>query len=158
MRHAVSAVVMAIAALSIGAAPPPGAYVDARDAFASSAEAERWFNMERKIKAAFVDMCGDTFCEGEFSNIEPISFRCSAARSSGELKSCIWVFGESDESIDPQTGAIHVDRRIAVCDIPVTGTAAALVDALLAPGDSYLLDRKLPGTNASINEALQKCL
>jgi hypothetical protein len=157
MHHTASTVVMAIAALS-SVAPPPGAYVDAWDAFASSAEKERWFTMERAIKAAFVDMCVDTFCEGEFSNIEPISFRCSAARGSGELKSCVWVFGESEESINPQTGAIDVNRRIVVCDIPVTGTAAALVDALLAPGDSYPLDRKVPGTNASIKEALQQCL
>jgi hypothetical protein len=158
MRQAASTIVMAIAALSIGAAPPPDAYVDAWEAFAPSAEKERWFTMEGEIKAAFADLCGDTFCEGEFSNIEPISFRCSAARSSGELKSCVWVFGESEESIDPQTGAIQVNRRIVVCDIPVTGTAAALVDALLVPGASSSLDRKLPGTNASLNEALQKCL
>ena len=162
MRRVASAVIMSIAALSTGAAPPrhasPPAYVDAETLFPDEGEAGRWSRMKRVLAHDFDQICGDTYCEGEFSDIEPILFVCSAARGSGELKHCVWLFNERTPESISATGEIEIDHRSVVCDIPVASTAAVLADALLAPGKLSSLDRKLPGTDTSIGEALVPCL
>jgi hypothetical protein len=147
-----------IAAHASGAPPTRHEYLVARDLFRSGPEAPRWAEMTSALAREFNQECGDTLCEGDYSDIRPLSFVCSVKRVGGELERCAWVFVELEESIDQGTGAIRVDRKVAVCDIPVNGTAAALVDALLAPGVSSPLTQKVPGTNASIGDALPGCL
>jgi hypothetical protein len=128
-------------------------YVDAVESLTTAAEKERWNRMISALDTEFNDVCGDSFCEGEYPEIAPIFFRCSVTRASGELRSCVWVFGESEWRLDADTGAILVVKsKVTACTLPVTGTAAALADAIHG-----LLDR-LPGTTTSIFEELQSCL
>jgi len=128
-------------------------YVDAVESFTTRAEKERWGKMLSALQSDFDDRCGDSFCEGEYSEIEPLFFRCSVAKDSGVLKRCVWVFGESNWDLDVRTGAITIDKgRVTACNIPVTGTAAALANAI------HSLDDRLPGTHTTINTVLQGCL
>lgn len=128
-------------------------YVDAVETLPTREDRARWYGMIRALEKEFNDICGDTLCEGQYADIVPMFFRCSAAKATGELRSCIWVFGEAQWDLDATTGAVTVpDRRVAVCTIPVAGTAAALVDAIHGLGD------RPPGTSTSISEALAGCL
>jgi hypothetical protein len=50
-------------------------YVDIQE-FGNGAE-EAWYGIRDKLNGEFDQVCGDTFCEGDFSNITPLSVFCS---------------------------------------------------------------------------------
>jgi hypothetical protein len=163
----------AVLALAVHCSPPPDgaadptleplrgdrapAYRDVEESFGSEAEQERWFMLKRALAHDFDDVCGDTFCEGDFGNLVSLSFRCSASIRTGELKSCLWLFAGSYESVTPSSGTIRPVAKIFQCKIPVQGPVGALLDALLVPGEGPL-QRPLPGLTASAYDALTDCL
>ena len=55
------------------------AYLDVEETFTSEDDQNRWFDLERGLAQDFDDICGDTFCEGEFTNLQSMAFRCSVA-------------------------------------------------------------------------------
>jgi hypothetical protein len=132
-------------------------YLDVEESFTSDAELERWFELKQSLRRDFDQICGDTFCEGDFTNLEALRFRCSVSTSTGQLRSCLWLFAGSYETITPSTGNIRPTARFFSCKIPVQGTPAQLTAALLAPGDGPLW-QPLPGSGQSIYDTLLTCL
>jgi hypothetical protein len=111
----------------------------------------------RSLERGFDDICGDTFCEGDYANLTSLRFRCSVVAADGSLGTCVWVFAGSQEQVDPATGAISVDAKTFVCSLPVRGNARAFLDTLSNAGNEALYT-PLPGTDASIYDALTTCL
>ena len=76
---------MKASALSIGLAcallmvPPVQAspYVDLIDYPHQEANWDRFFALEGRLQHGFDAICGDTFCEGEYSDIRALRLRCS---------------------------------------------------------------------------------
>ena len=153
-----------IATLCIAAHSPQAAaqstrshYVDVYEYFTTDAQFEAWFALRAGLEAGFDDICGDTFCEGDWSNITPLRLRCSVVAGSGRIGHCIWTFSASNEEIDPRSGAIAVDTQAWQCTLPITPYTT--IDALLATlaGDDPL-HTPLPGTPLSVYDALSYCL
>lgn len=154
----------AIALLLIAIHAPPGAaqsvrtsYVDVYDYFTSDAQFEAWYSLRTRLEAGFDDICGDTFCEGDWSNITPLRLRCSVQRGSGRIGRCVWSFAASNEEIDARTGAIDVETQAWECVLPIAPHTP--IDALLAAlaGDDPL-QTPLPGTDRTIYDGLGDCL
>jgi len=154
----------AIALLLIAIHAPPGAaqsvrasYVDVYDYFTSDAQFEAWYSLRTRLEAGFDDICGDTFCEGDWSNITPLRLRCSVQRGSGRIGRCVWSFAASNEEIDARTGAIDVETHAWECVLPIAPHTP--IDALLAAlaGDDPL-QTPLPGTDRTIYDGLGDCL
>ncbi|WP_242110713.1 hypothetical protein [Luteimonas aquatica] len=139
------------------AAPLAAVYVDAIDYLRSDAELEAWDTLRRNLKRNFDDICGDTFCEGEYGNIESLGFRCSVLRDRGRIGGCVWVFAASNEEIDPASGAIAVDKGFWSCQAPLApGTGIhALLRALQGGAP---MDAPLPGSTRSLYDGLIDCL
>jgi hypothetical protein len=133
-------------------------HVDVEESFTSDQEFERWFELKRALREDFDQICGDTFCEGDFTNLQALRFRCSVATSTGQLKSCLWLFAGSYETVTPSTGNIRPTARFFHCKIPVQGTPSQMVDALLAPGSDRPLWRALPVSGRPIYDTLIDCL
>jgi hypothetical protein len=131
------------------------AYVDVESWFSTGPEGQAWHRMEDALKQEFDDICGDTFCEGDYNDIEPISFTCSVCRATGEIGSCVWVFGGSYEDIEPSSGAIDVHAKIFSCQIPIQATPDELVNAL---GTHFPLDQPLPHAKNTVYDVLVDCL
>lgn len=149
------------------AAPNPGTtsealsttYVDMLDFVSTSgADQDRYFAMTRALKQGFDDVCGDTFCEGDYSNLEALGFRCAVTSKTGKIRSCVWTFAGSYELVDAKTGAINVNAKTFTCTLPMKGTAKNLLDALTAPGAVPAIRRPLPGTTQSAYDALAGCI
>jgi hypothetical protein len=137
----------------------PPAFLDITEMFSSEDDQNRWFDLTFGLRHDFDDICGDTFCEGDFSNLQSMSFQCSASTRTGQLKTCLWLFAGSSGSVTASTGNVRPGGKFFACSIPVTGTAHALLDALLAPdGERGPLWRPLPGTTQSIYDHLGDCL
>ena len=134
------------------------AYRDVEETFTNEADQNRWFELKQRLRQEFDQICGDTFCEGDFTNLASMSWRCSASTSTGQLKSCLWLFAGSYETVTASTGNVRPVAKFFPCKIPVQGSAAALMDALLAPGGEGPLRQPVPGSGRSIYDTLGDCL
>lgn len=146
---------MTAAAAAKSAATP--SYVDLGDHLGSDAEITAWYEALYHLRENFDDICGDTFCEGDYSNIYALRFRCSVEQSSGVIGRCVWVFAASNEEIDPATGKIQVTPKIWRCRSPLAPrtTVSALLGAFAGERPLYA---KLPGTSVSLYDGLIDCL
>ncbi|KQQ80892.1 hypothetical protein ASF73_20935 [Xanthomonas sp. Leaf131] len=101
------------------AATPPPTFVDAVDWPANGEGWEAFVDLEQRLERDFDNICGDTFCGGEFSDYQPLRFRCSVHRVTGVVRSCIWTFGASEVSVDPRSGYLRSDSRVWRCTAPL---------------------------------------
>ena len=158
-RPLLAAIAMGIAAAHPlhAAVPSTRAYVDAYEYFTTDAQFEAWYSIRAGLESGFDDICGDTFCEGDWSNITPLRLRCSVQHGSGRIGHCVWSFAASNEEIDPRSGAIAVDTQAWQCALPIAPHTT--IDALLAAlaGDDPLY-APLPGSTVSIYDGLAECL
>lgn len=150
----------AVAALLLvmgGPAAAADVYVDARVHPDQSAGWDRFRRVETALVRDFDRVCGDTFCEGEYGNLQPQRFRCSVHAASGIVQACVWTFAGSTARVDQARGEVVVDSRSWACDIPLSSRTplSQLLAALEGPDP---IDTPLPGTNATVYEALTECL
>lgn len=142
-------------AASAQSSPVP--YVDAEELLSGDDEVEAWYGGLRKLRHDFDQICGDTFCEGDYSNIYALRFRCSVAAATGVLRRCVWVFAASNEEVDPDSGRIVVKPKIWRCAPPLAPkTPLSALLAVLAKDEP--LYAPLPGSSRSIYDGLTDCL
>ncbi|KLJ01147.1 hypothetical protein WQ56_07470 [Luteimonas sp. FCS-9] len=134
-----------------------GPYVDAATyARGDDALVEAWYAMTYQLPRQFDQVCGDTFCEGEYTNYQPLRFQCSVRRDDGRIGMCVWSFAASDEYLLPRSGRIVVQPEVRHCRTPLApgATLPAMLDAV-AGGEA--LHAALPGGH-SIFDGLVDCL
>jgi hypothetical protein len=135
-----------------------GPFVDAADRLEGET-LEAWYPMLAALRQDFDDACGDTWCEGDYTNLQALRFRCSEDTTTGRLGGCTWTFAGSYEEIRSSGRLVGAHQGFA-CPVAVDGTAADLV-AALAPtegGASRAIDRPLPGRSTTLRDALNDCL
>jgi hypothetical protein len=135
-------------------------YVDAIDSYDAGTDVDAFFNAGDALRAGFDNVCGDTFCEGDYGNLEALRLACSVRGTTGTLRSCKWLFAGSYNDVDSKSGAITVHAKTYQCALPVRGTANQLSSALNAPsvnGDDAI-HRVLPGSTKSAYDVLVNCL
>lgn len=133
-------------------------YIDAGSYFTEPADIDAWYSLTFALKQGFDAICGDTFCEGDYSNYESLGFRCSVEQASGSLGQCVWIFAASQDEIDPATGQVTVAGEIWSCSMPVAHDTSAL-DLLQAMSSSdEPLHAQLPGSERSLYDGLLDCL
>ena len=153
-----AAAALAIAAPAAVAQESGTGYADVSGYPLSDARYEAWIGLRIALKDDFDAICGDTFCEGEFSNIESLRFRCSVDQASGRVGMCAWMFAASNEEIDPATGRIRVSQRgFWRCRAPlVRGTTIEqFIDAIQGEEPLYA---PLPMTKKTMMDGLIDCL
>lgn len=157
LAAAAGATVESGAAHAPGTLPSAGPYVDAQDYPAPAVGGPRFRAVEAALVRGFDQVCGDTFCEGEYSNLQALRFRCSVATVSGRVQACAWTFTGSTAQVEPVTGVIEVDAPTWTCHSPVaSGTPLTKLLRLLEQRDP--LHVPLPGTGESLYDGLVECL
>jgi hypothetical protein len=131
-------------------------YVDAIDYPTNGGGWDAFYGLERRLARDFNDVCGDTFCEGEYSNIQHLRYRCSVRAADGVMGECIWTFAGSNQEVDKTSGKVVVDGRIWECRSPIMpGTTLGEFYRALAGGDA--IHARLPHGSASIYDGLVDC-
>ena len=132
-------------------------FVDASAYLRAEADLEAWFMLRRQLARNFDDICGDTFCEGEYTNIQALRYVCSVQRVTGRIGQCAWSFAASEESVDPRRGHITSDAPAWLCASPLEPrtTIEALLDALQGEEPLYAM---LPGSGLTLFDGLVDCL
>lgn len=140
------------------AAQDSGSYVDVSGYPLPDAHYEAWINLRHGLEAGFDQICGDTFCESEFSNIQSLRYRCSVNQVTGRIGMCAWMFAGSNEEINPANGRIAVSQRgFWRCRTPlVPGTTFEELLAALQGDDP--LYAPLPNSTTTVMDGLIDCL
>lgn len=133
------------------------AYVDAMDYPAPGEGWEAFSDLEQRLAHDFDQLCGDTFCEGDYSDYRPLRYRCSVRQRDGVIGECIWSFGASEASIDADTGRVVVDARLWHCRTPLQPQTRVHVLYAALSGERPLF-APLPHSEHSINDGLIDCL
>ncbi|OQP78207.1 hypothetical protein IA54_007030 [Xanthomonas phaseoli pv. syngonii LMG 9055] len=148
---------LSLTAQIAAAGTPPPTYVDAVDWPANGEGWEAFIDLEQRLDRDFDNICGDTFCGGDFSDYQPLRFRCSVHRVTGVVRSCIWTFGASEVSVDPRSGYLRSDSRVWRCTAPLkAGTRLDEMYRVLAVANP--LFKPLPGGAPPIYDGLIGCL
>ncbi len=113
-----------------------------------------WFDATQKLASEFVATCGDTFCEGGFANLTPLTFSCSVTATEGVVHACAWTFAGSQVAVEPTTAVIDSNAPTFVCPLKAKTTAVKLVALLASSSDA--LHVALPG-EPSIDDQLAGC-
>lgn len=138
------------------ATPASPVYVDAIDYPANEGGWDAFYDLERRLARDFDDVCGDTFCEGEYSNIQHLRYRCSVRAADGVMGECIWTFAGSNQEVDEASGKVVVDGRIWECRSPiVAGTTISEFYRALAGREA--IHSRLPHGGRSIYDGLIDC-
>ncbi|WP_157511092.1 hypothetical protein [Frateuria sp. Soil773] len=162
--HGLPLLLATAGALATGVSTAPAArpplraeYVDAASYLTGDADIEAWYTLVDRLRRNFDDVCGDTFCEGDYANIQSLSYRCSVEKHSGVIGRCVWVFAGSVEEIDPERGRVLVDARHWRCRSPLA-RPTRIQDLLAALSGPRPLHAPLPGTGRSLYDGLVDCL
>jgi hypothetical protein len=141
------------------AARRPRTYTDARWYFTTDDEINAWYALTHELENDFDDICGDTFCEGDYSNYQSLGIRCSVETTAGRIGVCVWTFAASQDEVVTTTGNVEVSTETWQCKLPVVrGTPVReLVQALGASADAPL-HTQLPRSESSIYDGLVSCL
>jgi hypothetical protein len=129
-----------------------GSYVDAR-VYLQGADLNAWYDLMRRLRANFDDVCGDTFCEGEFSNIEALRYVCSVERTTGRIGLCAWTFAASHEEVELATGEIGLQKGFWQCRTPLVPNTT-VEELLAALAGNRPMFAPLPSSNRTIMDGL----
>lgn len=151
---------LALAVLAAGicsASGREGPYVDLVDFPHKEANWDRFYDLEDHLIREFHDLCGDTYCEGKYSNHIALQFRCSVHAASGTVQACTLVVGAGNLEVEPGSGRVVPDGRTWACAAPLgANTPVETLHLALARRDA--LRRPLPGSDRSMHDALFDCL
>jgi hypothetical protein len=132
-------------------------YVDLIDYPHQEANWDRFFALEGRLQHGFDAICGDTFCEGEYSDIHALRLRCSVDAVRGTVRECLWAFAASDLEVSRNDGTVVARQPTWLCRLPLQpGTPVEAFHTALAARDP--LHDPLPGTAQSIYDALTDCI
>jgi hypothetical protein len=101
----------------------------------------------------FDEICPDTFCAGDYTNIYSIDFTCSVSSKQGRIRECLWTFAASDESLDPADGSIAATVPFYECRVRPTGTVRNFLPQF---GDDPLRS-EIAGLGGSLYDAIGEC-
>ncbi|MDB4954418.1 MAG: hypothetical protein JWO36_1987 [Myxococcales bacterium] len=137
---------------------PSPTYIDADVYYTTFTGQQKWLSAKAALVAGFDRVCGDTFCGSDFGDLRSLDLVCAITKSSGNVKSCAWVFGGSYPFISSKTGALNETSKSFRCNVAVKGTLSQLITTLTAPGTVDAIQRPLPGVTTSAYDALGGCL
>ncbi|MEP7121635.1 MAG: hypothetical protein ABJE95_12020 [Byssovorax sp.] len=134
-------------------------YLDATAFLTTQADKDAWSNMITVLEGEFNNVCGDTFCGGDYSNLTSLGLTCAVSSKVGQIHDCLWTFAGSSEIVTATTGALLISKPSFQCHFKTTARATSLPATLTASitGENDALQRALPGGTTSIYDALGDC-
>ncbi|MBC7397119.1 MAG: hypothetical protein H7333_06715 [Bdellovibrionales bacterium] len=73
-----------------------------------------------RLKAGFDEVCGDTFCEGDFSNLSSIDLTCSLSVANETLTDCAWTFVGVASEVNSENGSVDTSNQmLKTCHLDV---------------------------------------
>ena len=123
----------------------------------------RWNKIKDSLVDGFNNICGDTFCEGDYSNLTSIEFTCSVETANQQIKQCVWLFaGNYPFEVNPNTGAVTTGSKLMKeCKINIPMKVSDAIDYLEKANNGKTRETAfevaLPNGVESIYDQLTEC-
>lgn len=117
----------------------------------------QWDQIESRLVQQFDDICGDTFCEGKFSDYFSLDLRCSVENATQIVKNCLWSFAATETYLDPLSGLYETQSQAFSCVIQLNINVDDVISSL-SSRSSFILDTELPQGVPSFYQQLIDCL
>ena len=120
----------------------------------------------RNLKVGFDDVCGDTFCEGDYSNLTSMDITCSMDPKTETMAACAWTFSGVAAEVSARTGSINTTRKkFSICAIDVSHVSlsefSTAISNYLRASDAQpknALEVIFTGKTKSIYDQLANCI
>jgi hypothetical protein len=146
-----------IGATPITVSAPATTYVDAASYYTSAANAARWDASTQALHTGFDNVCGDTFCGSDYSDVQALDLGCAVTKSTGNVKACVWNFGGSYTTIK-RNGDLDLVSKTWSCPVAVHGTLGQMIGVLTSTADTTdAIHRPLPG-GTSAYDSIAGCV
>ncbi len=122
--------------------------------FGTNPAEDAWYSINSKLQSEFNEVCGDTFCEGDFPNIAALRLYCSVTSKNATIRDCAWAFTASTHEIDTKTAAVIPNAVTYQCHFKPKTTGPKLITLLTNSTDA--IHATLPGMG-SIYDTLSDC-
>lgn len=110
------------------------------------------------LEKEFDQVCGDTFCEGDYANLHSTHFDCVVTLPMAQIKECIWQFAGTYAYVDGYTGKVTSGGRTYICRFSPQETAEEFFDELISARGSALEHLTPKGMKTPIYDVLTDCL
>jgi hypothetical protein len=129
-------------------------YVSADTYLKSAQDSAGWAAAKANIDGEFDNVCGDTFCSGDYSNLTSMGLVCAVSSARGIIKDCAWTFVGSSHLVNGATGTVQASIASFQCHFKPSGGVKALSTRLQG---NDAIRQTLPGVNRSIYDVLGDC-
>jgi hypothetical protein len=129
-------------------------YVSADAYFKTAPDKAAWAAVQTGITGEFDNVCGDTFCGGDYSNLTSMGLVCGVSSARGIIKDCAWTFVGSSHLINGSTGTVQASIASFQCHFKPSGGVKAL-STLLQQKDA--IRQAIPGVNLSLYDVIGEC-
>jgi hypothetical protein len=121
------------------------------------ADLNNWLALKNRLNNDFLNICGDTFCGGDYGQFQPISLDCSASKTTNKMAQCMWTFAASIEYVNGYSAKVTSDVGLVTCPIPVKGLAADFIAAMNVPAPAVAMDQVVPGGTQTLYDYVSTC-
>ena len=132
-------------------------YVSADDFWKNAKDQDAWLAIKRDLVKQFDDVCGDTFCGGDYSNLTSMHLACGVSSVKGSIRDCVWTFTGSSHIVAGKIGTVQNSIASFQCHFKPSGTARGLLSTLGPAGKEPTLRRIVPGLGRSLYDVLGDC-
>jgi hypothetical protein len=110
------------------------------------------------LHQGFDQVCGDTFCGSDYSDVQALDLGCAVTKSTGNVKNCVWNFGGSYTTVKTN-GDLDLVSKTWSCPVAVHGTIGQMVSVLTSTTDpeTNAIQRTLPG-GVSAYDSIAGCV
>jgi len=147
-----------IGATTIDVSPFTKTYVDAENYYSTFPNQQKWRDSVAALHQGFDQVCGDTFCGSDYSDVQALDLGCSVTKSTGNMKNCVWNFGGSYSTVKTN-GDLDLVSKTWSCPVTVHGTIGQMISVLTSTTDpeTNAIQRTLPG-GVSAYDSIAGCV
>jgi hypothetical protein len=121
------------------------------------ADLNNWLTLKNRLNNDFLNICGDTFCDGDYGQFQPVSLDCSASKTTKKMAQCSWTFAASIEYVNGSSAKVTSDVGLVTCAIPVKGLATDFISAMSVASPGVAIQQVVPGGTQTLYDYVANC-
>ncbi len=118
---------------------------------------DNWLTLKNRLNNDFLNICGDTFCDGDYGQFQPVSLDCSASKNTKKMAQCMWTFAASIEYVNGYSARVTSDVGLVMCPIPVKGLATDFISAMNVAAPDVAMQQVVPGGTQTLYDYVSNC-
>jgi hypothetical protein len=121
------------------------------------ADLNNYLSLRTRLDNDFLNICGDTFCDGDYGQFQPVQLDCSMSKNTKKMAQCEWTFAASIEYVNGSSAKVTSDVGVVTCTIPVKGLATDFIVAMNVAAPGIAMQQVVPGGTQTMYDYVSAC-